>query len=255
MAQLRALVCGAALAIALTPLGAAADSSSEHMQAELANAHAQWDLTVVQVGEMRAEGNASAANERSIALLRSEALRESQLGEVANATAMEQIASALANSARTNGDLNARNELAIAQIKAAGLIAHADANIANAIAIGRTDEILNAQAQSAMVHHIADLVGGAMAEQNMSNARQQGQDRADAIHTPALVQEKNASAMGANDLLAADDGFEAGSAPRKCHRWHVTPGMPPRWITPRRACTMPRSWQPTPRTKLHKFSS
>lgn len=210
MAQLRALVCGAALAIALTPLGAAADSSSEHMQAELANAHAQWDLTVVQVGEMRAEGNASAANERSIALLRSEALRESQLGEVANATAMEQIASALANSARTNGDMNARNELAIAQIKAAGLIAHADANIANAIAIGRTDEILNAQAQSAIVHHLADLVSGAMVEQNMNSAKLTAEAQADMIHTPAIAEEKNSLAMGANDLLAADTVFEAG---------------------------------------------
>jgi hypothetical protein len=180
------------------------------MQAELANAQAQWDLAVEQVGEMRAEGNASAANERMIALLRSEALRESQLGEVVNATAMEQIASALANQARASGDMNARNELAIAQIKAATLIAHADGNIANAMAIGRMDEILNAQAQSAIAHHIADFVTGAMVEQNMSSARLTAEARADEIHTPALVEEQNSAAMGAEDLLAADTILDAG---------------------------------------------
>jgi hypothetical protein len=213
MTLIRALVCSAALAIALTPLPALAeaDGSSEHQQNELANGLAQWDLAVGQAGEMQTQANLSAANERMIALLQSEALRERQLNQVANATAMEQIAMALSNSARANGNLNAQNELGIAQIRAAGLVASTDANIANAIAIGRMDEIFNARAQSSLLHQAADMITGQLAEQNMSNARQQGQNQADAIHTPALAQVKNAGAMGANDLLAADAALNAGT--------------------------------------------
>ena len=211
MALIRALVCSAALAIALSPLAAlAADDSPDHTQAELSNGQAQWDLTVGQVSDVQQQANLSAANERMIALLKFESLRQRQLNQVSNATAMEQIAGALANAARADGNVNAQNELGIAQIKAAGLIAGTDANIANAMAIGRMDEILNARAQSQFLHQTADMISGQMAELNMSNARQQGQDRADAIHTPALVQEKNASAMGANDLLAADVALAAG---------------------------------------------
>jgi hypothetical protein len=172
---------------------------------------AQWDLAVGQAGEMQTQANQSAANERMIALLQSEALRERQLNQVANATAMEQIAMALSNSARANGNLNAQNELGIAQIRAAGLIASTDANIANPIAIGRMDEILNARAQSSFLHQLADVITGQQAEQNMSNARQQGQNQADALHPPALAQVKNAGAMGANDLLAADAALSAGT--------------------------------------------
>jgi hypothetical protein len=211
MTLLRVLVCSAALAIALTPLAAlAADDSPEHMQAELANGQAQWDLALGQVSELQQEANQSAANERMIALLRSQSLRERQLDQVANATALEDVASALANQARADGVMNARNELAIAQIRAAGLIARADANMANALAIGRPDEIVNAQAQSNFLHQLADFITGQQAQQNMRNAEQIGQDEADAIHTPALAEEENGIAMGANDLLAADTVLEAG---------------------------------------------
>ncbi|HLZ32197.1 MAG TPA: hypothetical protein VKV73_33155 [Chloroflexota bacterium] len=212
MALIRALVCSAALAFALSPLVAlAADDSAEHSQAELANGQAQWDLSVGQVTEMQQQANLSAANERMIALLKSEALRERQLNQVANATALEQIAAALANDARTGGNANAQNELAIAQLTAASLIAGTDANIANAIAIGRFDEIANARAQSDFLHRAANMISGQLAEQKMANAKQQGQDLADTIHTPALAQEQNGIAMGANDLLAADVALQAGT--------------------------------------------
>ena len=212
MALIRALVCGAALAIALSPLAAlAADDSAEHNQAELANGQAQWDLSVGTVSDMQTQANLSAANERMIALLRSEALRERQLNQVSNATAMEQIASALANNARADGNVNAQNELAIAQLSAARLIVGTDANIANAVAIGRYDEIQNARAQSDFLHRAANLISGQMAEANMANAKQQGQDKADTIHTPAIAQMQNGIAMGANDLLAADVALQAGT--------------------------------------------
>jgi uncharacterized surface anchored protein len=215
MTLIRAFVCSAALAVALTPFAAlAADTTPEHAQAELANGQAQWDLAQQQAADMQQQANLSAANERMIALLRSESMRERQLSLVSNATAMEQIASALANAARSNGDLNARNELGIAQIKAAGLVAIADANLANgqqlAVTKGRYDELLNAQAQSNFMHQIANFISGQQAEQNMSNAKQIGQEQADAIHTPAIAQEQNGLAMGANELLASDVALAAG---------------------------------------------
>lgn len=215
MTFVRAFVCSAVLAIALTPFAAFADTTTDHLQAELANGQAQLDLAQQQVSQIEQQANQSAANERMIALLRSQSFRERQLTSVSNAMAMEQIAAALANSARTSGDFNARNELGIAQIKAAGLVAIADANLANgqqlAITKGRFDELQNAQAQSNFMHQLANLISGQMAEQNMSNAKLIAQEQADAIHTPALVQEQNGLAMGANDLLAADVALAAGA--------------------------------------------
>jgi hypothetical protein len=212
MHLIRAFVCSAALAFALSPLVAlAADDAADHSQAELANGQAQWELSVGQVSEIQQQANLSAANERMIALLKSEALRERQLNQVANATAMEQIAGALANTARADGNANAQNELGIAQITAAGLIAGTDANIANAMAIGRMDEIMNARAQSDFLHRAANLISGQLAEQKMSNAKQQGENMADTIHTPAIAQLHNGVAMGANDLLAADVVLAAGT--------------------------------------------
>jgi uncharacterized surface anchored protein len=216
MALIRALVCSVTLALALMPLVAvAADTSNEHSQAELANGQAQFDLATQQVSDMEQQANLSASNERMIAQLRSQALRERQLSNVSNAIAMEQIAASLANTARTSGDFNAQNELGIAQIKAAGLVSIADANLANAqmlsITKGRFDELLNAQAQSNFLHGVASFISGKQAEQNMSNAKQIGQEQADAIHTPALAQERNGLAMGANELLAADTALQAGT--------------------------------------------
>jgi hypothetical protein len=216
MTLIRAFVCSAALAVALTPFAAlAADTTPDHLQAELANGQAQWDLAQQQASDMQQQANDSASNERMIAQLRSQAFRERQLSNTSNAIAMEQIAAALANVARGSGDLNARNELGIAQIKAAGLVAIADANLANgrqlAATKGRFDEFLNAQAQWDFTHRLANFISGTMAEQNMSNAKLIAQEQADAIHTPALAQEQNGLAMGAADLLAADVALAAGN--------------------------------------------
>jgi hypothetical protein len=216
MTLIRAFVCSAALAVALAPLAAlAADMSPDHVQAELANGQAQWDLAQQTANDLQQQATLSAANERMIAQLRSEAFRERQLSNTSNALAMEQIASALANVARNNGDVNARNELGIAQIKAAGLVAIADANLANGIQLaitkGRFDEQANAQAQSDFMHQLANLISGTLAEQNMSNAKLIGQEQADAIHTPAIAQEQNSLALGADELLAADVEFQASA--------------------------------------------
>lgn len=216
MALLRAFVCIAALAVALTPLAALADETetTEHLEAELANGQAQWDLAQQQVTEIEQQANQSAANERMIALLRSQALREQQLNNVSNAIAMEQLAAALANAARAEGEAGARNELGIAQMKAATMVSIADANLANAqmlsITKGRFDELENAQAQWSFSHQLASLISGQLAEQNMSNARQIGEARADEIHTPALAEEQNGLAMGADELLEADAALADG---------------------------------------------
>src|SRR5262249_16012279 len=113
-------------------------------QAQLANAEQQ-------VSDLQADAQQSAANERMIALLKSEKLRQIRLNNLDNGNALEEIAAALANAARAQGDLNAQNELQIAQIKAAALI-------------------VNAQAQSTLLHRIADVISGTQSEINMANA-------------------------------------------------------------------------------------
>jgi hypothetical protein len=55
-----------------------------------------------------------------------------------------------------------------------------------------------------IVRHAADFIAGQQAEMKMNNAREIGQERADAIHTPAIVQRENGLAMGASQLFAAD---------------------------------------------------
>lgn len=215
MNRIRLLVWGAALTVALMPLAAfAADTSPDHLQAELANGQAQFGIAQDDAVALQAQADRAAANDRMIALLRSEARRQTELNLVANGRAMEEIANALANAARANGDLNARNELAIAQIKAASLVAIADANLANGIMLaqtkGRTDEEANSRAQSNFLHQLADFISGQQAELNMANAKEIGQNQADAIHTPAIAQEQNSEAMGANELLAADLDLAAG---------------------------------------------
>src|SRR5438270_12316669 len=215
MALIRVLVLSAALTVALTPLVALAqDDSPEHLQAELANANEQFNLAQQQAQDLEAQAQQSAANERMIAVLKSEAMRQRQLNLVANATAMEQIAAALANAARAEGDFDARNELAIAQQKAAILIEKADLNLANGIMLaqtkGRLDEEANARAQSNFLHQLADFITGRQAELNMANAKEIGQAEADEIHTPKLVEEENGQAMGADALLEADIDLAAG---------------------------------------------
>jgi hypothetical protein len=215
MAVIRVLVFSTALAVALSPLAALAeDDSPEHLEAELANGQAQLMLAQQQAQDLEAQAQHNAANERMIAVLKSEAMRQRQLDLVANATAMEQIAAALANAARADGELEARNELAIAQEKAANLIAIADANLANGIMLaqtrGRLDEEANARAQSNLLHQLADFITGRQAELNMANAREIGQEDADAIHTPKIVEEENGEAMGAEALFAANDMLQVG---------------------------------------------
>jgi hypothetical protein len=141
-------------------------------------------------------------------------MRQRQLNLVANARAIEQLAASLANAARATGELDARNALAIAQVRSATLLAGIDLKIANAQMLaqlyGRQDQLVNAQAQSDLLHQVANFIAGQQADMKMANARQIGEARADAIHTPAIVQEQNGVAMGANALLAADFALQAG---------------------------------------------
>jgi hypothetical protein len=216
MNRLRAIVCCASLVVALAPLATFADSSSStsHEQAEVANGQAQLSNAQQEVSDLQTQAQQNAANERMIALLKSEAMRQLQLNNVANGNALEQIAQALADAARANGDLNARNELAIAQAQAAMLVANADSSLANAQMLaqtkGRWDELVNAQAQSTWLHHVADFITSTQAEMNMANAKQIAQEQADAIHTPGIAQQQNSEAMGANELLASDNALSAG---------------------------------------------
>jgi hypothetical protein len=207
---LRGLVCGVALVVALSPMAASAQTATtQHLQDELANANAQFQLAVGESQEIRADAQLSAQNERMIALLESEAFRLRQLDLVANATALEDITKALATAARSQGDLNARNELIIAQGRAAVLVAKADADMANALAIGRTDEIANAKAQGMFMREVASAISGSLAETKMNSARIQSEMRADILHTPGLAELDNGRAMGANELLAADTTLAA----------------------------------------------
>jgi len=213
--------------MALTPFAAfAQDNTDGHQQAELANGFAQFDQAQQQVGEIQDAANRSAQNERMIAVLKSEAMRERQLNMVANANAIEDIAAGLATSERNQGGVNARNSLAIAQGQAAVLLANVDANLANGMMLaqtkGRYDEWLNAQAQSDILHRAADYISGQLAEQNMANDKAIGEMRADIAHTPGLAEVANSAAMGANELLAADLTLRAGAVAATSVNVHAT---------------------------------
>ena len=210
MRRLRTLICCVALLTALVPVAASADNSKAHRQSEVANAAAQLALAEQQAIDLANDAAMNAANEREIALLKSEAFRQMQLDNTANSAALQQLATQLAAAIRNAGQANAAKEIAILQIKANALIAKADASVANAIAIGNTDEIANAQAQSDMLHQLADLMTGAQAQQAMSNSRLIAENAASALETNAIVQDQNAVAMGANELLAADTALNAG---------------------------------------------
>jgi hypothetical protein len=212
MIPLRSAVCVVALVISLAPVSSAfaVDQSIEHLQAELANAKAQKEIAVDESNEIMQDGQLSAANERMIALLDSEAFRLRQLDLVANASAIEDISRALANAMRMSGDANAKNELLIAQFRASVLLAKAEADMANAIAQNRPSEIANAKAQGMLFREAASLISGTLAETNMSSAKIRGERQADVVHTPALNELSNGRAMGANELLAADASLAAG---------------------------------------------
>jgi hypothetical protein len=213
MRFIRVLACSVGLVIALAPTMAALaqGNDADHQQAELQNAAAQFQLAVEQSNAIQAQAQLSAENERTIAFLQSETMRQHQLDLSANGNAIEQIAAALANAARAQGDLDARNELQIQQIRASVLIAKADATLANARAQGRQSEIDNALAQSSFLHQLADFITSTLAETNMSNAKQIGQERADAIHTPALAGAANGMAMAAAEVFAADQILQAAT--------------------------------------------
>ena len=214
MRFVRLCVCAAALAVALSPLGAnAADDMEEHQQQEVANGYAQLDLAQQQVADLQRQAEQNMANERMIALLRSEAGRERQLSLVANANALEAIATDLANAQLAQGDIKAQNALATAQLRATALLVNIDANLANArqLAInkGRVDELANAQAQSALLHQVADFITE-QASVDMNNEKMIAQARAGALQTQGIVEQQNGVAMGANALLAGDVSLAAG---------------------------------------------
>lgn len=188
----------------------AADNDMDHLQAELANAAAQYQIAQQQATEAEQAGQLAAENERMIAFLQSEAMRQKQLDTSANGNAIEAIAATLANAARSQGDLNARNELLILQNKAAILVSHADGTVANALAQGRPEEIANAYAQSKFLHSLADTISGVLAETNMSNARIIADNEANAIHGPGIAEQSNAKALAAEALFAQDTALQAG---------------------------------------------
>src|SRR5919201_6312728 len=196
MRHVQALAFVTALGVALTPFAALAqDNTPEHQQAELANGFAQWDQAQQQVQDLQAEASRAAQNERMIAVIKSESMRELRLNNIANGNALEQIAASLAAAARSDGEVNARNSLAIAQNKAAALLVNVEANLANARMLaqtkGRVDELANAQAQADILHRIADFISGQLAETNMANDRAIGQNQADALHTPGIAAAQN----------------------------------------------------------------
>lgn len=200
---------GFAVLLALAPVGAFA--SNGHSQSELANARAQLAAAQLEADAFAAQATFEGMNARQIAFAKSEALRQKQLDNSANAAALQQLAADRAAEFRATGDANARNELAILQIKANALIANADASLANAYAIGRPDEIANAQARSEALHELADYLTGTLAQLNMSNSEVIANDAATAVEDNALVQTENDEAMGANDLFAADTILEAAN--------------------------------------------
>ncbi len=210
MRRLQTVVGCAALVLALAPMGAFASSSPSHKQDSVANALAQLQLAQQQATDLATAAQQSAANEREIALLKSQSMRQDQLDNADNAAALQQIAQQLADQIRATGSVNAANELAILQIKAAAIVNHADNQLANALAIGRPDEIANAQAQDAAAHQLADYLTGTLAQQNMSNDTIIADDQATAIDGSMMAEAQNDEALGADELLAADAALNAG---------------------------------------------
>jgi hypothetical protein len=210
MRPFRILVCCFGLMLAVAPLQAfAAEMTEENAQEQVVNAEAQMQLAQQQAAVFADQAAHEAANARAIAFLKSEAFRQAQLSNTANASAMQQIGTALADAIRSQGDLKARNALAILQVKATTSINKADYNLANAQAIGRADEIANAQAQSDIVHQLADYMTGTLAQENMSNAELIAGNAASSMQTSLTVQAQNAEAIGANELFAADTALQA----------------------------------------------
>ncbi len=200
--------------MALAPLAAFAQTpSSDHAQSELANAQAQFTNAEQTASNLQAQAQQDASNERMIALIKSEAMRQRQLDMTNNAAALEQIAGALAAADRDSGTQNAVNDLLIAQNQASLLLANVDGSVANArmlaITRGREDELANALAQSNLAHQIADFITGQQAQMNQANSQAIADQQASSVEGNASVQAQNNTAMGANDLLAADVTLQA----------------------------------------------
>jgi hypothetical protein len=223
MRPMKSVICVVALAVSLAPAAALASSSKDHSQAELANAQAQLQVAQQQATDIADQAALSATNEQQIAIDKSEVLRQAQLNDVANAAAMQQQASQLADEIRAQGDQNARNELAILQLKASLIVAHADASLTNALAMGRPDEIANAQAQSAAAHQLADYLTGTLAAINMSSVEVSANDSATALTDEADVQAQNDMAMGDDDLFASDTILNDGEVSAESAALSVAP--------------------------------
>jgi hypothetical protein len=199
------------LVLALAPGAAFASAAKDHKQSEVVNAEAQLVLAQQQATDFANAAAQEGVNAREIAFLRSESMRQLQLNNAANAQALDQIATSLAAAIRSQGDMNARNEMAILQIKADALIVKADAKLANALAIGRTDEITNAQAQSDVLHQLADFLTGTVAQQNMNNDQLIADAAATSMENAVAAEVQNDEALGANELFAADTVLEAAN--------------------------------------------
>jgi len=215
MTLIRAFVFLATFAIALAPFAVfAADDSPEHLQAELANGYAQLDGARAQANSIQADANASAQNERMIAVLKSESMRERQLNNAANANALDEIANTLADAARNQGMADSRNSLAIANNQITTLLANVDGNLANAQMMaqtrGRWDEWFNARAQADALHQVGDFIATQVIQQNMANDMAIGAQRASTAEAQGIAEVAASQGMAAAELLAADTALQAG---------------------------------------------
>lgn len=216
MALLRAFVFLATLAVAFAPFAAfAADDSQEHLQAELANGFAQLQGAQDQAMSIQADANASAQNERMIAILKSESMRERQLNNSANANALDEIAHTLADAARNQGMADSRNSLAIANNQITALLANVDGNLANAQMMaqtrGRWDEWFNAKAQADQLQQIGDFIATELVQRNMANDMAIGAQRAAVAEADGTAEVAASQGMAAAELLAADTVLQAGT--------------------------------------------
>jgi len=215
MTLLRAFVFLATVAVAFAPFAAlAADNTPEHLQDELANAYAQLGDAQAQANSIQGDASASAQNERMIAVLKSESIRERQLSNSANANALDEIANSLASAARNQGIADSQNSLAIANNQITVLLANVDGNLANAQMMaqmrGRWDEWFNAQAQADRLHQVADFIGTELVQQNMANDMAISAERAGTAEGQGTAEVVADEGMAAAELLAADTELQAG---------------------------------------------
>jgi hypothetical protein len=164
---------------------------------------------------MQADANASAQNERMIAILKSESMRVRQLNNSSHATALDEIAQSLADAARNQGMADSRNSLAIANNQITVLLANVDGNMANAQMMaqtrGRWDEWFNAKAQADQLHRVGDFIATELIQQNMANDMAIGAQRASTAQADGTAEVTASQGMAAAELLAADTVLQAGT--------------------------------------------